>query len=303
MHDLSPRLTSHLLVLISTVSAATLAPAQSLENQNLTAPFDDSSNVVLLNTTALSLNASNLNEGRPRCSGRMFGTAPNIASCRRAINKITPEQGERTWGMRDDSHSGPEYAVNLPWRWLSQDGLCSVQVYLVAPATVGHVSPAEVKRGAEAVFETCVVGHSLGGLASDLGGDNKLAVVVQSADNANVQCIGDPPPPHYQDCFLVVHSMFATMQRQTFGSIGDPTVENPLPHTFYSLPHGACVAVVSIPPALRETSSWYEIWDAVDAMAWMCVLNGQVGKVSGIGDQGRIGVTFGFPEDTSSTSR
>lgn len=50
-----------------------------------------------------------------------------------------------------------------------EDGLCSVQVYLVAPATVGHVSPAEVKRGAEAVFETCVVGRSLGGLASDLG--------------------------------------------------------------------------------------------------------------------------------------
>lgn len=121
MHDLSlPRLTSHLLVLISTVSAAILAPVQSLENQNLTAPFDDSSNVVLLNTTALSLNVSNLNEGRPRCSGRMFGTAPNIASCRRAINKITPEQGERTWGMRDDGHSGPEYAVRLPWRWLSR---------------------------------------------------------------------------------------------------------------------------------------------------------------------------------------
>lgn len=87
------------------------------------------------------------------------------------------------------------------------------------------------------------------------------------------------------------------------------------------VPHAACVAEVSIPPALTETSSWYQVWDAIDAMAWMCVRNGQVGKVSGIGncqtalirevlgnsyllgDQGRIGVTIGFPEDTSSTSR
>lgn len=65
------------------------------------------------------------------------------------------------------------------------------------------------------------------------GGDNKLAVVVQSADNANVQCLGGPAP-HYEDCFLIVHSMVATMQRQTFGSIGDPTIDNPLPHAFYS---------------------------------------------------------------------
>lgn len=51
------------------------------------------------------------------------------------------------------------------------------------------------------------------------GGDNNLAVVVQSSDNANVQCTGDQAPS-YLVCHIVVRTMLASVKRQTFGSIG-----------------------------------------------------------------------------------
>lgn len=65
------------------------------------------------------------------------------------------------------------------------------------------------------------------------GGDNKLAVVVQSSDNAQVQCLRGPAPP-LQKCNLVRTSMPATIERQSFGSIGDTSIDNPLPYNFWS---------------------------------------------------------------------
>lgn len=51
-----------------------------------------------------------------------------------------------------------------------EDGLCSVQLFLVAPATVAHVSADQIRRGAEAVFDKCVAGNpSRGGVASNIG--------------------------------------------------------------------------------------------------------------------------------------
>lgn len=66
-----------------------------------------------------------------------------------------------------------------------------------------------------------------------LGGDNKLAIIVQSSDNAQVQCMRGPAPPLHK-CDLVRTSMPATMNRQSFGSIGDTSIDNPLPHNFWS---------------------------------------------------------------------
>ena len=150
----------------------------------------------------------------------------------------------------------------LTYVFTTEDGLCSVQVFLIAPATVAHASTYQIWRGAEAVLHRCVTDpRFIGGVASNIGtwpspsstllpgafkrknskakpvvgGDNKLAVVVQSSNNVNVQCTRGPaPPPPYEQCHLVAYNLPATLNRETFGSIGDPTVENPLPQEFTS---------------------------------------------------------------------
>ena len=66
-----------------------------------------------------------------------------------------------------------------------------------------------------------------------LGGDNKLAIIVQSSDNAQVQCMRGPALP-LQKCNLVRTRIPATVERQSFGSIGDTGIDNPLPHNFWS---------------------------------------------------------------------
>ncbi|CAF9942872.1 MAG: hypothetical protein ALECFALPRED_010171, partial [Alectoria fallacina] len=165
-----PSLLSHLLVVISTVLAtALLSPDQSYEVHLLEAPSDASSHTILVNASALSLNASDLNAMRAQCSGTKFGTSLNATSCRNAIYFIPAEHEQRSFGARDFAHSGATYDVELPYRWLSQDGLCSVQVFLIAPATVAHASTYQIWRGAEAVLRRCVTDPRFtGGVASNL---------------------------------------------------------------------------------------------------------------------------------------
>lgn len=121
MHGLFiPCLGAHLLIVISTVSAAAVrSPAQSLEDQILVAPFDASSHMVLLNTSAPSFNSSDLNAVRAQCSGTRFGTSLNVASCRNALAVVQLGQAVLSFGVRDDGHHGPNYNVKLPYRWLS----------------------------------------------------------------------------------------------------------------------------------------------------------------------------------------
>lgn len=50
------------------------------------------------------------------------------------------------------------------------DGLCSVQAFLIAPATEAHASAAQTRRAAESVFDKCIAGNpSRGGVASNIG--------------------------------------------------------------------------------------------------------------------------------------
>ena len=186
----------YLPALISHVSSATVySPAQSFDDQTLAALFDTSSHTVLLNKSALSLNSiSDLHAARAQCSGTQFGTDLNPASCTNAMLNIPSDPIPNSFGTREDGHSGPGYDVQLPWRWLSSmskfsiqmsgfgcfcsvrcsrvvaDGLCSVQLFLVAPATVAHVSANQIRRGAQAVFDQCVTGSpSRSGVASRTG--------------------------------------------------------------------------------------------------------------------------------------
>ena len=116
-----PSLLSHLLVvvIISTVLAtALLSPDQSDQVQTAEAPSSDASSPPIpANTSALSLNASDLNAVRAQCSGPKFGTSLNGTSCRNAIDFIPAERGQRSFGLRAYAAT---YDVELPYRWLSR---------------------------------------------------------------------------------------------------------------------------------------------------------------------------------------
>ena len=110
-----------LLVVISTVLAlGILLPAQSLNSQNLAAPLDAPSQIGLLNTSALSLLATNLTAVWAQCNGRIFGTNLNTVSCSGVINSLSVDPSMYSWGTRYDGHVDPPYDRKLPFRWLSR---------------------------------------------------------------------------------------------------------------------------------------------------------------------------------------
>lgn len=53
---------------------------------------------------------------------------------------------------------------------LAGDALCSVQVYLVAPARQAHASLFQITQAAELIYDVCVAGDAhLGGFAVNIG--------------------------------------------------------------------------------------------------------------------------------------
>lgn len=151
-----PSLLSHLLVVISTVLAtALLSPDQSYEVHLLEAPSDASSHTILVNASALSLNASDLNAMRAQCSGTKFGTSLNATSCRNAIYFIPAEHEQRSFGARDFAHSGATYDVELPYRWLSRTSWGSISTTRLDSA--GSMLTYVLQRMASAVFRSSLL--------------------------------------------------------------------------------------------------------------------------------------------------
>lgn len=140
-----------------------------------------------------------------------------------------------------------------------------------------------------------------------LGGDNKINVAIASY-KPNVKC--DPtstPGPAWNSCVAIFANMRATKQARVFGYAEDTGVEEELPlvleggkksivgvtpcnetarltSSFVSLiADGKCQAKIDIDgPATVAT--WYEIWEAVTAIANMCTRQKKKGgKAKGLG--------------------
>ncbi|KAL9132616.1 MAG: hypothetical protein Q9175_006206, partial [Cornicularia normoerica] len=125
-----------------------------------------------------------------------------------------------------ERHTARPNDVPLPWRVLSNDGLCFVQPLLLRGAVTGHASSTQIAQAAYTLLQRCVVEKGVGGIAADIGGDNHLNVVI--ADYApHVRCDRSATPgPPWNSCLAIVADMVATRDRKVFGDKGrDPRVE------------------------------------------------------------------------------
>ena len=150
-----------------------------------------------MTTQSISINDTGTdNTGlRISCNGQKFGSPLDLPSCLGTISIIRAYDKESTFGMRTSGEEG----INcpLPFRWLnsrfpsfdlknpiqipyllshplpaiSADGLCKVQIFLIAPATIAHASTSQIKAAALAIYDQCGAGRtpSKGGVASNIG--------------------------------------------------------------------------------------------------------------------------------------
>lgn len=128
------------------------------------------------------------------------------------------------------------------------------------------------------------------------GGDNNLDVMIASY-KPNVRC-NTFSAPSWNSCVSIFSNMNAAKTRQTFGHLPDQRVQVRLPVTYKAgknlrlLLHRACLlwiadrrCMVKIDITGQPTGlSWYEVWEAVVALASTCVRGRQkCGRAAGLG--------------------
>ncbi|KAM0805897.1 hypothetical protein BDR22DRAFT_816768 [Usnea florida] len=233
---------------------------------------------------SLSQNATNTTTLTPngirfQCDGN-YGRIANPSSCLDLFEYVATSDAQATFS---DRHTGHPSDVPLPWRVSGSSGLCFLQALLVAGAASGHASSKQVGQAGYVVFQRCVVERGIGGIAENVGGDNKLNVVIASYE-PRVRCdrtaVKGPP---WESCLLIGLDMEASKERMVFGNkAADPRVQVNLPMVYKAI-DARCQLKVDI--SGKSTSvTWYEIWEATIALSTMCVrTQGKGGKAFGMG--------------------
>ena len=224
-------------------------------------------------TQSLSLNAPSNDILQVACNGRRFGTPLDLESCRHVLSDIIVYDKRESFAMRYNP-AAPSDACQLPYRWLSCEifhmsfltctaishahcwttvnGHCSIQVFLIAPASVANANTRQIKRAAQAVYDKCGRGTpSKGGIANNIGtsrrlshqdetrtkddsntnegigGDNNLAVVLAANNYPNVECELKLAPMRLS-CAKIVNDIYASPKKEAFGPRETaPDVETP----------------------------------------------------------------------------
>lgn len=118
------------LLYISTISAAVVAPSeallpeQSLTNQDQPPLYDKTVRLnlteVLSNTSTMAVNISSGNNAlRADCNGIRYGYHMNSRSCMNALRLIPRTDNQLSFGLRY-TPAGLASNMRLPYRWLSR---------------------------------------------------------------------------------------------------------------------------------------------------------------------------------------
>ncbi|KAL9047481.1 MAG: hypothetical protein Q9206_006746 [Seirophora lacunosa] len=195
--------------------------------------------------------------GEIRC-GRPYEESVPVASCRNALSKIDRSQNLRRFRHRPRHWSPGDVYTRTPSRYLSDDGLCAIDVMLIRvrrfarplysidltpwQGSTGDEVPADViYDNANALVEQCILRRGTGGLS---GYFNEQSY--------------DPPKPVILPKDLSVPELGPRETR--------------------------CHVVVNMAPNLAPTlETWFKIWAAGVAVNTMCVQHGMMGKAVSLG--------------------
>lgn len=238
------------------------------------------------NASGSALEASGDNAINVRCDGETYGYNPNILDCEDATGYLVPDSNMWTFGER---HTGlPENVLPLPLRFMGDRGLCYFQAVLIGDHTTAEATLSMLRRAATALVLQCAASvTSQGGIATQIGGDNNLAVVLGTY-RLPVTCRGTFTS--WESCRHVLYDMPADKVQQVFGPRGDPAVTEDLPYQFHSEDLGCSANMFST--GRPDVSSFYNLWEAATAVFSVCVRHRKTGSVRGIGEHGEIFLTM-----------
>ncbi|KAF6237650.1 hypothetical protein HO173_003851 [Letharia columbiana] len=277
-----------LLLVVSfgfTVSATTSQPTEDSALKlsaipNIVEPIFPS------NASVPTSNASAENGFTIRCDGEAYGYNPNILDCEDAKEYLLPDASTWTFGER---HTGlPADILPLPYLVMGDRGLCYVQAILIGDHTTAKASLNMLRRAAAALVVQCATSVvSQGGIATNIGGDNNLAIIL-GAYEMPVTCRGTLAT--WESCRDVLYDMPADKVRRVFGPGSDPAVTEDLPYNIDSSDLKCSANIFSA--GKSDVSSFYDIWKAVTALFSVCARHGKAGSVRGLGEHGDVFLTM-----------
>ena len=190
--------------------------------------------VNLINSTFLNVSVS-----KPYCR-TSYGSRVKLASCTNAWQKIPRDSELRLYGLRAEIAAGAHVDVGLPLRYLSDDGLCAIDIrakydkdpVLKIPDLAENV---EVSQAAKVVLDHCVQEKRLGGSILGFSQRDLLVLVVTSYEPKAICDHAALEPPFEPFCKKVLQSMPARNKKDVFGFRADrqgPVPSYLLPKTF-----------------------------------------------------------------------
>ncbi|KAI4280941.1 MAG: hypothetical protein L6R35_005793, partial [Caloplaca aegaea] len=222
------------------------------------------------------------------CNGMIYGAELSQASCVQAWQKMPRTNINRRYG--NSRVHGPNL-VQLPLRYLSDDGLCAVDVNLKrnAVGSVGDVTTElTLATMAKEVLDQCVAASRVGGQRVNFSTYNDIAVAFRKYE-PSVDCDGTPhKTPVLAHCEEAMEDLPARRERVTF--IRTDTLPRPqryvtLPAIFSSRATGASRCSVGVYLADNiplDKVAWFDIWAAGVEIMTMCVQHGMSGVVGSL---------------------
>ncbi|KAF6231455.1 hypothetical protein HO173_010416 [Letharia columbiana] len=164
------------------ISVPSSSTSSTLDLLNLSS---SANNLQLVNTTA--------NENI-KCDGKYWGYHLNKASCEEAWNQMPTDNQFVSFGARRMGH----FERPLPYRYLSDDGLCAIDIDHMIKVVLDTATNHEISAAAKSILDKCVLrdepkkqGNTpIGGYRNYIGRKKGLGISVSSY-SPHVKCTLD----------------------------------------------------------------------------------------------------------------
>lgn len=190
---------------------------------------------------------------------------------------MSNEPSPKTFGQRGTG----SFDAPLPFRYLSRDGTCAIEVGHVSGIEFDTILPFELREAALSIIQLCVPGRdSMGGLYTGLGVNGGLVIRVAHY-RPRVTCGPPGSGPPWISCRFLLDDLETTDDKQVFGPEEFENTTIAIPWS-YTRPERRCALDIE-PEGVSDTGSWYKIWEAGYAVDYMCTQCGRGGIAVGIG--------------------
>lgn len=238
---------------------------------------------------SLTLPPLNASSARPElgapsihCNGKAYGKNLKISSCLQALLRMPQGTKALTFGERNQG----DWDGVLPYRILSPDGLCAIDISHRAKILSDQISASELRQSVELVIEICVKGKpNEGGVVSNIGKNGNLAVRVMPY-KPSVRCGHPLSAPPIANCKLILDHMPANGTKEVYGQKDDtdPKITIKLPATITGRRRRCQLLIDTLVPGTgKDTSDWYNLWAAATAIEYMCLYFGRNGTALELG--------------------